>query len=284
MKDATIQNSKNQSFPDTFTPFIRNWFSGAVKWWIAAVLVGQWMFGLYILFRFTMPWLRGDLDDSQFTTMIRGYENGEVFNNGVLLLHIIPVMLISLSATFQLVPFIRNRFPKFHRWNGRLFLVVGFFGAISGLFMTWVIGSRLSDLGAIGVTINGIIIPIFVYYAWRTAVKRNFSSHRRLAVHTFILINGVWSVRLYLMAWFMVNQGPLGNTRLIDGPADIAISFASYLLPMAIAELAFWSERRRSSLTTLIAAIGVTLLALLTTLGVYAATTMMWLPRITAAY
>ena len=283
MKDTTIQNSKNTTLLDTFTPFIRNWFSGAIKWWIAAVLVGQWMFGIYILFRFTMPWLLGELDESQFSSMIRGYENGEVFNNGVLLLHIIPLMLISLSATFQLVPFIRNRFPKFHRWNGRLFLVVGFLGAISGLYMTWAIGTRLSDLGAIGVTINGILIPIFVYYAWHTAVKRNFSLHRRFAVHTFILINGVWSVRLYLMAWFMINPGGLGNTGLIDGPADIAISFASYLLPMAIAELAFWAERRKSSLAMLIGATGVTILALLTTLGVYAASTMMWIPRITAA-
>ena len=284
MKELATQRSSNQTLIDTFAPFIQSWFSGAIKFWVAAVLIGQWMFGLYILVRFTMPWLLGSLDESQFTTMIRGYENGEVFNNGVLLLHIIPVMLISLSATFQLVPFIRNRFPKFHRWNGRLFLVVGFFGAISGLYMTWGIGSRLSDLGAVGVSINGILIPIFVYYTWRTAIQKNFKLHRRLAVHTFILINGVWSVRLYLMAWFMVNPEGFGNTRFIDGPADIAISFASYLLPMAIAELAFWAEKRRSSIPTLIGAIGVTLLALLTTLGVYAASTMMWIPRITAAF
>lgn len=192
-------------------------------------------------------------------------------------------MIISLSATFQLIPFIRRRFPTFHRWNGRLFLVVGFFGAISGLYMTWGIGSRFSDLGAIGVSINGILIPIFVYYAWRTARQRNFSLHRRFAVHTFILINGVWSVRLYLMAWFMVNQGPRGNTGSIDGPADIAISFASYLLPMAIAELAFWAERRKSPISTLVGAIGLSIMAAITALGVYAASIMMWLPRITAA-
>ena len=149
--------------------------------------------------------------------------------------------------------------------------------------MTWGIGSRLSDLGAIGVSLNGILIPIFVYYTWRTAIQKNFKLHRRLAVHTFILINGVWSVRLYLMAWFMANPGGLGNTRTIDGPADIAISFASYLLPMAVAELAFWAERRRTPKSILIGAIFLTLMAIITTFGVFAASTMMWLPRITAA-
>ena len=268
---------------DLSNAILKPWLSGAIKAWIGAVLIGQWMFGFYILARFTMPWLLGELDESQFSNMIRGYKNGETFNNAVLLTHIIPVMLISLSATFQLVPYVRRRFPVFHRWNGRLFLSVGFFGAISGLYMTWGIGSRLSDVGAIGVSLNGILIPIFVFYAWRTAVQGNFAVHRRLAVHSFILINGVWSVRLYLMAWFMVNDGPYGNTRLIDGPADIAISFASYLLPMAIAELVFWAERRKESLTWLVAALGVSLMAVLTAFGVYAASTMMWIPRISSA-
>lgn len=282
MSEAAALSPK-KTLLDTFSPFLQNWFSGAIKSWVAVVLVGQWMFGFYILFQFTMPWLLGSLDESQFTRMIRGYKNGDVFNNAILLLHIIPVMLISLSATFQLVPVIRNRFPKFHRWNGRLFLTVGFFGAITGLYMTWGIGSRLSDMGAIGVSLNGILIPIFVYYAWRKAVQKKFALHRRFAVHAFILINGVWSVRLYLMGWFMINQGPLGNTRTIDGPADIAISFASYLLPMAIAELAFWAERRKSSKAILVGAIGVSLMALITAIGVYSASTMMWIPRINAA-
>jgi hypothetical protein len=283
MKEAVAQISSNQTLLDTFTPSLRVWFSGAIKWWIAAVLIGQWIFGLYILVRFTMPWLLGDLNESQFSNMIRGYKNGEIFNNAILLLHIIPVMLISLSATFQLVPFIRNRFPAFHRWNGRLFLTIGFFGAISGLYMTWGIGSRFTALGAIGVTLNGLLIPAFVFYAWRTAIQKKFRLHRRLAVHAFILINGVWSVRLYLMAWFMVNPGGLGNTRTIDGPADIAISFASYLLPMAVAELAFWAEKRNSPKSILIGSIFITLMAIITTVGVFAASTMMWLPRITAA-
>ncbi len=259
------------------------WLSGAINSWISVIFLGQWLFGLYIFAQFTMPWLSGQLDESQFTHMIRGYRNGETINNAVLLLHVIPVMLISLSATFQFVPMVRQRFPVFHRWNGRLFLAVGFFGAISGLYMTWGIGSRLSDVGALGVTLNGILIPVFVYLAWRTAVNRNFSLHRRYAVHAFILINGVWSFRLYLMSWYMIHQGPFGNSRQIDGPADIAISFASYLLPMAVAELVFWAEKHRETWASFAAAITVSLMAMLTLVGVYAASTMMWIPRVQAA-
>ncbi|RPJ67663.1 DUF2306 domain-containing protein [Alteromonas sediminis] len=240
------------------------------------------MFAFYILFQFTVPWLSGGLEESQFSHMIRGFKNGEFFNNAVLLAHVVPVMFISMSATFQLIPFFRVRFPTFHRWNGRVFLIIGFFGAISGLYMTWWVGSRLSDIGAMGVTLNGILIPIFVIYAWRAAIHKQFNLHRRLAVHTFILINGVWSVRLYLMGWYMINQGPMGNTRLIDGPADIAISFASYLLPMAAVEIVFWAEKKKTSIPKLIACIVTSILALVTIIGVYAATSMLWIPRIMA--
>lgn len=53
-------------------------------------------------------------------------------------------------------------------------------------------------------------------------------------MRTFIVVHGVWFSRLSLMGWFMLNQGPNGNTRILDGPADIIISFACYLLPLLI--------------------------------------------------
>ncbi|MDF2178172.1 DUF2306 domain-containing protein [Aliiglaciecola sp. CAU 1673] len=269
---------------DTYHPSLKQWLGLAIKAWIGAVFIGQWMFAFYILAQFTLPLVTGQLDESQFSHMIRGYVNGQTIDNTILLLHVIPVMLICMSATFQLVPSIRKRYPAFHRLNGRVFLTVGFLGAISGLYMTWGIGSRLSDLGALGVTLNGILIPIAVYYAWQFARKKQFAQHRRFAVHAFILINGVWTFRLYLMGWFMINQGPLGNNSTIDGPADMVLAFASYLLPMAIAELVFWAEKQAKPKVTLMAAMGVTFAALITFIGVVSATMMMWGPRILAAF
>ncbi len=70
----------------------------------------------------------------------------------------------------------------------------------------------------------------------------------------------------------------------MDGPADIAISFACYLLPMAIAELVFWAKRTPSAILkrviTGITASG----ALLTLVGVGAAGMMMWYPRVVKVF
>jgi len=262
----------------------KRWTVLAIRCWIGVVLIGQWMFAIYIFAQFTLPLASGTIDESQFRHMIKGYVNGETFNNTLLLIHVIPVMFVCFSAVLQLIPFIRNRFPVFHRINGRLFLIIGLIGALGGLYLTWVTGSRLSNLGALGVTINGLLIPIAVYLAWHFALNKKFSLHRRFAVHAFILINGVWSFRLYLMGWYLINQGPLGNSSTIDGPADIVLSLASFLLPMAIAELVFLSEKSAQPKSQWIAAVAATIGMLVTLIGVVAATMMMWGPRVLAVF
>lgn len=251
-----------------------------VKTWVGIILTGQWIFALYILVQFTLPLLTGQLDESRYAYMIRGYVNGDTFNNVILLLHVIPVMLISLSGTFQLFPAGRKHYPRFHRINGRVYLAFGLSGAIGGLYLTWVTGSRLSDLGALGVTVNGLLIPVMVYFAWRYALQRDFARHQRYAVHAFILINGVWTFRLLLMGWFMLNQGPQGNSANLDGPADIILSLASYLLPMLIAELIFRARARNTVASHVTASIAVGIAILITLMGSVAATMMMWGPRI----
>ena len=96
-----------------------------VKIWVGVILTGQWIFALYILVQFTLPLITGQLDESRYAYMIRGYVNGDTINNAILLLHVIPVMLISLSGTFQLFPAIRQHYPRFHRINGRIYLTFG---------------------------------------------------------------------------------------------------------------------------------------------------------------
>jgi hypothetical protein len=194
--------------------------------------------------------------------------------------HILPAALMALSGMFQLFPAIRRKYPKFHRINGRMFFVFAISGALTGVYLTWGAGLRFSDLGSMGVSLNGLLIPIAIYFAWRTARNKQFKLHQRFAIHSFLLVNGVWTFRLYIMAWFIINQGPNGNSANIDGPADIGLSFASYLLPMMIAELVFWAQRHHSNRVkwgvSLVAALG----TLLTLIGVVSASLMMWFPRV----
>lgn len=251
----------------------------SVTSWVLVVLIGQWFFSFYLVALYAIPFLSGHPENINSTGMITGYVDGDGLGNGVLFAHVIPAAILSFCGVLQLVPQLRSRCPGLHRWNGRLFLVMGLMGAFSGLYLNWVRGSRLSDFGSLGITLNGLLIPLAVALAWRFALKRDFVEHRRWAIHSFLLVNGVWTFRLYLMGWYMVNQGPNGNTQNLDGPADIAISYACYLLPMAVAELVIWAQRQQQTWKQWWVS-GLMAMGFLITLGGIAATTlMMWIPR-----
>lgn len=251
-----------------------------VKSWVGIALLGQWMFAIYIFSVYAMPSLLGNSELTMSVSPASGIEKAKGFDFVIFFAHIVPAALMAMSGLLQMFPSIRSRYPKFHRYNGRLFFVLGVSGALSGLYLTWGVGLRMSDIGAIGITLNGLLIPIAIYFAWRFAINKQFSLHQRFAVHSFLLVNGVWTFRLYLMGWYVLNQGSNGNNNTLDGPADIAISFACYLLPMAIAELVFWAKRRASNglkwAVSGFAATG----TLLTLIGIGAAGMLMWYPRV----
>ena len=251
--------------------------------WLIVVLIGQWMFAVYILVSFAFPFFANGIAAVDFSNMIMGSVDGDTFGNTALLSHLIPAAVISLGGVFQLIPYVRTHYPRFHRWNGRVFLSLGILGAVTGLYLTWGRDARLSDLGAYGISLNGVLILVAAFYAWWYAIKKRIHLHRRFAVHAFILINGVWTFRLYLMAWLVVNQGPNGNNGNLDGPADLVISYACYLAPMLMAELYFWAQRQKQNYKVIATSVVLCVGMLVTLVGVGAAFMIMWSPRILQA-
>lgn len=256
----------------------------SVSFWVIIALVGQWFFATYVLVMYVFPIVTGNPELVNLTQPIIGFVKGDTFGNAALFSHVIPAALLSMGGIIQLLPIVRRKFPAVHRWNGRMFLSLGLMGALSGLYLTWVRDARLSDIGSLGITLNGILIVVAAVLAWRYAKLKQFEVHQRWAIHAFLLVNGVWFFRLYLMAWYVTNQGQNGNTSNIDGPMDIFLSFACYGIPMIIAEWLFWAKRQKKSsriwMVFTITSIGGTI----TLLGVVAAITLMWIPRISAVF
>lgn len=248
--------------------------------WFVLALVGQWLFAFYIAMVYARPVAMGHLEALRNSEMITGYVAGDGLGNGILIAHVLAGGLISTIGLLQLWPWLRRQAPWLHRWNGRLFLTLGILGAISGLFLTWVRGSRLSDLGAIGITINGVLILIAAIQAWKYARGGNWGRHREWAIRAFLLVNGVWMFRLGLTAWFLLNQGPRGNTAKLDGPFDLTWSVGCYLLPLALAELYFRAESSRAPLRQWITAGVLGASSLLMALGVFGAWLMLWRPHL----
>jgi len=285
--ETELQNTQSlqaqqipHKIPQTSSTVAARVLKGSVICWLLLALVGQWLFASYIAVRYGGPVLDGNYAAVNNGNHIMGYQPGRTAHNLVYFSHILPAILLSICGILQLIPQIRQKLPVLHRWNGRVFMLLGIFGAITGLYLTWISGSRLSNLGAIGITLNGLLIPLAIALAWRYAIARKFAAHQRWAVHSFLLVNGVWSFRLYLYGWFVLNQGPNGNTRYLDGPADIFFSFACYVIPMLVAELLFWGQRQTSVARKYAVALVMMIGALLTLVGIVAVAMATWLPVI----
>lgn len=171
----------------------------SVKVWFALALTGQLMFAIYICFRYGMALYSGNPENMNLSTHITGYVEGDFSGNSMLYIHVFGAAILSFGGMLQLIPLLRTSFPVLHRINGRVFFTLGLLGALTGLYLTWLRGTRLSDVGAIGISLNGVLIVVAIYLAWRYAVEKKYSQHRRWAVYAFFLVNAVWTLRLFLM-------------------------------------------------------------------------------------
>ena len=84
----------------------------------AVTVVGQVVFGITVASFYALTALRGDYHKWNFTN---GYVPGFSMGNTAVVMHVASAVIIMLAGAVQLVPQIRNRFPVFHRWNGRMY-------------------------------------------------------------------------------------------------------------------------------------------------------------------
>ncbi len=181
------------------------------------------------------------------------------------------------------MPQIRARWPRLHRWSGRVYLVTVLLVSSSALYLVWVRNERVpGDLWQhLGISLDASLILICGTLALRAALARRFASHRRWAIRLYLVVSGVWFFRVGLMFWLIVNQGPVGfNPKTFQGPFLDGLSFAESLLPLAVFEL-YWRARAhggRAARTAVSA--GVLILTVAMGIGIFAAYMELWRPNI----
>ncbi|MCA0392669.1 MAG: DUF2306 domain-containing protein [Proteobacteria bacterium] len=251
---------------------------GASVWFIAATL-GQWAFVLFILLFFGGHGLSGDLAGLNDKPHVTGYVPGDTFGNLQFIAHALMGGVVTFAGTWQLLPALRRRWPGIHRWNGRLFLGISLLGALSGLYLTWVRGSRLGVGSNVSITANGVLILAFATLAWRSALRRDFVRHRRHALRAFLLVNGVWFLRIGIMLAGLA-LAPLGVEINYTGMVFVGVSFASWLIPLTVLELYLRAERSQRAVPRYAMAGLLGVSALLVLAGSAAAVAFMWLPAL----
>ena len=250
--------------------------AGAAAWFVTATL-GQWAFVAFILLFFGGALVTGDLPALNGKPHVTGYVPGDVVGNVQFIGHALLAGLVTFSGTWQLVPALRRRWPSLHRWNGRVFLSVALVVTLTGFYLVWVRGSQLGPASNVSISLNGALIVYFALQAWGCARNKAFAAHRRHALRAYLLVNGVWFLRIGIMLAGLVLT-PLGIKIDYQGAAFILVSFGSWMVPMAVLELYFWAERSPSSRVKTATGASLGVLALATAVGSLAAIAFMWWP------
>ncbi len=177
------------------------------------------------------------------------------------------------------MPAIRKRAPVFYHWTGRLFLVAVVLNAISGLYMNWV--RRISG-GALDVASN-TVIALFVFtfaaQALRHAMAREIGAHRRWALRLFLVASAVWFVRVGVFgSVFVADQFGI-DFGTISSQVFAVMNVAKLLVPLGLLELYFWAQRRAGPIGRIVVASVLVTATAVMGLGIYAVTTLRWLPR-----
>lgn len=256
----------------------RTALQGAGVLWFLVAATGQAAFIYFIVAFYGSRTLAGNYAAWNDKPLIDGYVAGDPAGNIVFAAHVLLAALVTLGGLLQLIPALRRARPGLHRWTGRMFLTVACVMALSGLWLSIARGTYLSVVSAVAIGINGLLILAFAGLAWRHAIKRRFTAHREWAMRTFMVVSGVWFLRVGLMGWVIVTGGGAGMTRTLSGAADVVLVFGSYLIPLALLESYFAAQRAKTAGPKIAVASVLVLATLFTAAGMFGTVAFMWGP------
>lgn len=256
--------------------------SAAVLWFLVA-LAGQWAFVAFIAGFYGPPTLTGDFeawDKNQFLT--HGYIAGDTGGNLAFAAHVMMAAVITFGGTLQLIPQIRARAISFHRWNGRLFILTAFAISLAGLFLTVSRGtsSLFDDLAII---VNAVLIMFCAAQTIGHVLAGDIDTHRRWALRTFLVVNGVWMLRVGMMGWMITKIGLFGAPAEFDANFYAFWAYGSYLVPLAVLELYFRVQDRSGVAAKAGMAVLLLVLTAMMGAGIFGAAAMIYWPLLLKA-
>ena len=121
------------------------------------------------------------------------------------MVHILPGALFMILGPLQFVPRIRARHIKFHRWSGRVFLVLGAVIGISALLMSFqtTIGGANETAAT---TLFALIFLFSLGKAYAHIRRREFAQHREWMIRAFAIGLAVATIRPIVGIFFAFSR------------------------------------------------------------------------------
>lgn len=252
----------------------------AARLWFAVAVIGQLLFAYYVAAFYGSAVVHANL--AQWNKVVPyAYVPGATMGNAAIGMHVLAAVIVTVGGALQLVPQVRHRAPSFHRWNGRIYVMLSVASSIVGLYMVWVRGSVGGLVQHVGISVDAVLIMLCAAMAVRHARAGNLGVHRRWALRLFMVVSAVWFFRVGIMFWIFINKRPVGfDPATFQGPFLNFLTFAQYLVPLTVLELYLRTQKRGSAIGRLAMATGLLLLTVAMGTGIFAAAVIMWLPHV----
>jgi hypothetical protein len=260
-------------------------FRWMVVTWFLVFFAGQWMFAVYIFFRYWWQSAFIEHFERWNRTAPDLYIKGAPFRTAIFGLHAAIAAVVSLLGPLQVIPALRRYAPRFHRISGRIYVYFAFAIGLDGIILAWRPKAIGDKPGHLIVSINALIILLCALFTIRTAKKRDIPAHNRWAVHLLLAMSGVWLFRVFLMLWLTIYSRPVGfDPETFTGPFLTILGLLVYIFPQVMIWGYFRSKESLSAGVKLTFSLLLLLVTFGMAVGVFAAITRMWLPRIVVSF
>lgn len=252
--------------------------NAAVRSWFVVAFLGQIIFAAAVASFYGLTAARGDIHR---WTAGGGWRPGDLVGNLSVAMHFATAVIVLASGCLQFIPRLRARYPRFHRVNGRVYMLAGVLLSVAGVYMTW-FRSTLGDVPQhLASTLNAVLIWVFAAIAIRYAIQRNIASHRRWALRFFLVLSASYFYRLSFFLVIALAGHPVGfDPTTFTGWLPTTMSFAQYLVPLAVLELYLYAQSHPGAIRKFAAAGVVFAMTLATAAGIAVVTAANWLPDV----
>ena len=122
------------------------------------------------------------------------------------LVHIVPGLLFMILGPLQLSSTIRARYPQWHRWSGRIFVICGAVIGVSALIMSF----GMPAIGGVNQAAATTLFAVFFLFALGKAVwhirRREIAQHREWMIRAFAVGLAVATIRPIIGIFFATSR------------------------------------------------------------------------------
>ena len=169
--------------------------------WVAAIFLG--FIGTAMAVRRTVVLLKPATSTAQSARKNPAADLDRAFTDRrtLTLTHILPAMLFMVLGPLQFVRSLRVKYPRAHRWSGRIFLAASAVVGITGLALS--LGKTIGGVDEkAAVILFGSFFLIALVKGLRHAMRQEFANHREWMIRGYAVGLAVATVRPIMGTFF----------------------------------------------------------------------------------